>query len=304
MKSIDKGTLPLDTYHVDHLGPIPSTRKNYNHLFVVIDSFTKFTWIYPTKTTNAEVVIDRLTRQAGNFGNPRRIISDRGTAFTSNAFADYCKNEDIEHILIVTGVPRGNGQVERTNRIIIPVLTKLSHPNPSNWYKHVNLVQQYINSTYTRSIGMTPFQLLTGTNMKLKNDLELRQIIEQEIIEEFQEERNSFRDKAINNLQKIQEENQRTANSKRKKATLYKEGDLVAIKRTQKGPGLKLHPAFFGPCKIISVLRNDRYLVEKIGEHNGPHRTSTSADNMKRWPSKRNPNFDSDTEDSSNEDVA
>ena len=95
LNPIQKGTRPLDTYHVGHLDPIISTRKNYNHLFVVVDSFTKFCWIYPTKTTNAIEVIDRLRKQATIFGNPRRIVSDRGSAFTSNAFTEYCKAEAL-----------------------------------------------------------------------------------------------------------------------------------------------------------------------------------------------------------------
>lgn len=34
---ISKGESPLDTYHVDHLDPLPSTKKKYRHLFVVVD---------------------------------------------------------------------------------------------------------------------------------------------------------------------------------------------------------------------------------------------------------------------------
>ena len=217
----------------------------------------------------------------------------------------------IELVQIVTAVPRGNGQVERINRIIIPVLIKLSMPNPDEWFKHVDLLQQNLNSSYARSIGMTPFELLVGSKMKLKNDPELRSVLDEILIAAFQEERAELRDKVILNLAKLQQENNNTANRRRKKATSYEDGDLVAIKRTQKGTGLKLHPEFFGPYKIISLLRNDRYLVEKVGEHDGPHRTSTSADHMKKWPSKRNPDidFDSDFEDdndenSSNEDAA
>lgn len=30
-------------------------------------------------------------------------------------------------------------------------------------------------------------------------------------------------------------------------------------------------------------MRNDRYIVAKIGEYEGPHETSTSADHMKPW---------------------
>lgn len=86
-------------------------------------------WLYPTKTISTKEVLDKLTMQQ-IFGNPRCIIIDKGMAFISSNFNDYCIAEDIEHIIVITGVPCGNGQVERINRIIIPVLTKLSLENP------------------------------------------------------------------------------------------------------------------------------------------------------------------------------
>lgn len=49
LNAIEKGNLPLDTYHIDHLGPLPSTRKNYKYIFVVVDAFTKFLWLYATQ---------------------------------------------------------------------------------------------------------------------------------------------------------------------------------------------------------------------------------------------------------------
>jgi len=54
-------------------------------------------------------------------------VSDRGTAFTSLAFEKYCESHNIQHLLIATGVPRGNGQVERLHKIVVPVLAKLSY---------------------------------------------------------------------------------------------------------------------------------------------------------------------------------
>jgi len=62
-------------------------------------------------------------QQSVMFGNPQRIISDRGTAFTSKNFDDYCKDQEIEHVTIVTGVPRINRQIECINRIVTPILT-------------------------------------------------------------------------------------------------------------------------------------------------------------------------------------
>ena len=101
---------------------------------------------------------------------------------------------------------------------------------------------------------MTSFELFTGTKMKLKNDQKLRSILEEQFIEIFQQERLELRDEAVYNIMKIQQENKKAADRKRKVATSYKDGDLVAILRTQRGPGLKIHPEFFGPYKIISVL--------------------------------------------------
>lgn len=34
-------------------------------------------------------------------------------------------------------------------------------------------------------------------------------------------------------------------------------------------------------------LRNDRYIVEKLSECEGPNRTSASVDHMKLWPKHR-----------------
>ena len=73
----------------------------------------------------------------------------------------------------------------------------------------------------------------------------------------------------------------RAFNKRCKKATIYKTGDLVAIERTQGGPGLKLHSKYLGPYRVVKVLRND--VGQREGEHEGPRTTSTAADHKKWW---------------------
>ncbi|GFS47832.1 transposon Tf2-6 polyprotein [Trichonephila clavipes] len=85
---VKKESIPLSTYHVDFIGPLLSTNKSYQHIFTVVDEFTKFTWLYPVKTVSAESVLEKLKQQQKTFGNPIRIISDRGSAFTSKLFND------------------------------------------------------------------------------------------------------------------------------------------------------------------------------------------------------------------------
>lgn len=283
---IEKIDIPLHTYHVDHLGPLPSTAKCYKHLFVIIDAFTKFVWLYPVKSTTTAEVLKKLEIQREIFGNPYRIISDKGSAFTANDFQDYCNNQKITHVQTTTGIPRGNGQVERINGIIIPVLAKLSIADPLKWYKHVATVQRFINSTTSRSTNRSPFELLFGVSMRNPEDYNLNEILEEEIINEFQTARQSVRKDAKEQILKMQMENRKTYDKKRKEARQYNVDDLVAIQRTQFGTGLKLQPKFLGPYRVSKVNRNNRYEVKKVNQNDeGPIRTSTAADYMKPWSS-------------------
>lgn len=280
---LQKPDVPLHTFHMDHLGPLQSTSKRYNHILAIIDSFSKFVWLYPTRSTTTDEVIDRLSRQKSTFGNPSCIVTDRGTAFTSEQFQAYCNDENITHARITTGLPRSNGQVERINRSIIPILTKLSADDPSKWFKHVEKLQYTINSTFQRSIATTPFELLTGVKMRCKEDVHLKDIIEKQMQEQFVEDRQEQRLAAKEQILKTQQENQRTYNLRRRNPMKYKEGDLVAIKRTQMVPGKKLKAKYLGPYRIIKVKGNDTYNVERAVDGEGPQKTSTCAEFMKQW---------------------
>ncbi|GFY29854.1 transposon Ty3-I Gag-Pol polyprotein [Trichonephila clavipes] len=119
------------------LGPLATTSKKYKHVFAVIDAFSKFTWLYPTRSTDAAEAKNRLENQRHVFGNSARIITDKESAFTSSAFEDYCKRQNILHISITTGLARSNGKIENQNSTIIAVLSKLSVDDPKKWYSHV-----------------------------------------------------------------------------------------------------------------------------------------------------------------------
>ena len=135
-------------------------------------------------------------------------------------------------MLITTGVPRGNGQVERIHRTVVPMLAKLCAGSPQNWYKHVRRVQMLINSTPPRSTRIYPFKLLTGVEMRLPDYPDLREISDAEIVREFEDEGNDMRIEAKENIARIQQENCKSYNSKRKPEAQYAVNELVAIKRT------------------------------------------------------------------------
>lgn len=288
---ISKEDGPLSTLHLDHLGPLATTKKNYKYILTIVDAFTKFVWIFPVKATTSEETIKKLRIVTSLFGNPSRIITDRGTAFTSSDFKQLCKDENIELIHITTGIPRGNGQVERIHRTIISVLTKLSIEDPEKWFQQTTQVQLFLNSTHQRSIGMTPAKLLFGVPIRTKDDIKLREMIEQEIIDIFYEEREKLRNIAKEQILKIQATNKKEFDAKRKEGKQYQIGDQVAIKRTQFGTGLKLRPKNLGPYQITKCKGNERYDVQKIGIHEGPHKSSSNTENMIPWPDYKDKMF-------------
>ncbi|XP_055951482.1 uncharacterized protein LOC129987539 [Argiope bruennichi] len=213
-----------------------------------------FVWLYPVKGVTANDAITKLQLQEAVFRNPMRIITDKG-----------------------------NGQVERVHGTLIPLLAKLSINDPTKWYTHVQAAQRVFNSTAPRSTKFTPFELMIGVQMRHKNDQKILDILQEKYEQMVIDNREEIREEARQNILRLQEENKRAYNKRRKKATQYNPGDLVAIQRTQFGSGLKLRPKFHGPYRMTAKKPHERYLVEKVEIHEGPNHTYTAVDYMKPW---------------------
>ncbi|KFM78384.1 hypothetical protein X975_13790, partial [Stegodyphus mimosarum] len=100
--------------------------------------------------------------------------------------------------------------------ILIPVLTKLSLQDPEKWFKYVASVQRIINSTTSQATNFTPFELLFGIKMKNKEDIKIKKILEEEHYQSTLQEKERLRDEAKNNILKLQDENRRQYNKRRK----------------------------------------------------------------------------------------
>lgn len=79
------------------------------------------------------IVVDRATsvrvikEHISYFGVPIRLITDKGTSFTSKIFQEFITSFGIQHIVNAVATPRANGQVERFNRTILDALSISSH---------------------------------------------------------------------------------------------------------------------------------------------------------------------------------
>uniref|UniRef100_A0A182ND72 Histone H2A n=1 Tax=Anopheles dirus TaxID=7168 RepID=A0A182ND72_9DIPT len=122
-------------------------------------------------------------------------------------------------------------------------------------------------------------------NKKLRCTIgqQLRELLENEMLNAYDMERARMRTEAREAIQKAQENYKKQYVKRCKTEHSYVLGDIVAIKRTQFIAGKKLASDFLGPYEVIKVNRNERYKVKKVGKGEGPNVTSTNAANMKLW---------------------
>lgn len=83
LHNIPKGKIPFHMAHIDFLGPVDKKHHIKQHVFLIIDGFTKYVKLYATKTTSSKEAIYHLSDYFQNYSKPRIIVSDRGAAFTS-----------------------------------------------------------------------------------------------------------------------------------------------------------------------------------------------------------------------------
>lgn len=200
LHNIPKEKLPFATIHINHFGPLEKIGKGY----LLIDAFTKFIRVYPCKSTTTEESIRHLHDYFRVYSKLKRLISDRGTCFTSDMFKKFVKNENIEHVLVTISIPRANGQVKRFNRVITPMLAKLSE-TPSKWDRVLDKIEYSLNNTVCRAINETLSHLLFGIEQRGRTDDLLRDVLNEDVDRDLEQLRN----KAHANIKESQLENEK-----------------------------------------------------------------------------------------------
>lgn len=266
LHSIPKNDIPFETVHIDHLGPFVKSSKGNVYLLVLVDAFTKFCIIKPLRTLKSSPTIRALEEIFTTFGYPKRLISDRGTSFTSDEFHRFCEKHHIRHILNAVASPRANGQVERYNRTILGSLSTYTDKlGETKWDTELGNIQWGLNNTLNKGTGKTPAEALFGRNLTHSSENVMNEIFEdtRPIDNNIEEIRADVSQHISQDQHKQKDRFDRT----RKGARKYAIGDLVKIQKQvghNEGKSKKLVPVYSGPYRVSKVLDNDRYEVSSI----------------------------------------
>jgi len=266
LHAIDKIGVPFHTVHVDHLGPFIKGKLNNVYLFVLVDGFTKFSILRPTKNVKSSTTTKLMEDIIAIFGPMVKIVSDRGTAFTGKEFEQMCKARNIIHVRNATATPRANGQCERLNRTILSMLTTTCKEE-DDWDKVIGRIQWSINNAFNKATKSTPFTLMFGFIPRTYDG----DAVQDEVLSTQNNACDilQLRARALESIVAEQKKMQDYHNQGRIKVPTFTTGDLVMIQRQttgQPGESKKMLVKYKGPYVITEVLPNDRFRVQDLPE--------------------------------------
>jgi transposase InsO family protein len=154
-----------DEIGMDFIVGLPRTRAGYDSIWVVVDHLTKAAHFIPVN--NSAVLVELCMSQIMCLhGIPKKIVSDRGTQFTSHfwqqlheALGTHLKFSSAYH-------PQTDGQTERTNQILEDMLRACALQDKLGWDKRLPYAEFSYNNNYQVSLKMSPFQALYGRNCR------------------------------------------------------------------------------------------------------------------------------------------
>lgn len=267
----------LDTWHIDHAGPLVKS-KGCTQILVIIDAFSKLCRLQPIPKKTSEDSIRALVAVFEELGRPKRIIADRATAFTSITFQNFLDEQKVKLHHIATGMPRGNGQVERLMRTVFNLLRpSLTSESENTWTRALPAIEDDINSTIHSVTKQTPAVLHFGTNPRLAATR--RFLGNAPPTDNFVDPVNAVVNARVR-ITNCANKQARKFNQSRCSANLFAVGDAVAVEDSQVAGGGKLRPQYKGPYTIHKILPNERYVLHKKGK-----RTSVAVhEQLRRWP--------------------
>jgi hypothetical protein len=235
---------------------------------VIIDHLTKVAHFIPMKTTFGGATLARiyLKEIVRLHGIPRKIVSDRGTQFTSKFWMSLQQAMGTKLDFNTVYHPQSDGQTERVNKVLKDLLRARLLTFDKKWESSLPYAEFSYNNNYQASIKMSPFEALYG--QKCQTPLMWSNVGEKTLegpafVKEA-EEKVALISKRLLEAQSWQ----KSYADNRRRELKFEKGDFVylkvspmrGVKRFQvKG---KLAPRFVGPYPIIGRVGPAAYRLE------------------------------------------
>ena len=147
---------------------------DYKYILLIGCVFSMFITAVPLKNQTAPTIVDALCKKwIYSHGSPRYLLSDKGSNLDGETVRDICENLHIEKRRISGYHAQGNGFAERSIRNVREIIRTalLDKDLPLSYWKSIlDSVIFAINSSPSKSINCTPFEVVFGRKPNLPVD--------------------------------------------------------------------------------------------------------------------------------------
>nr|ABB47133.2 retrotransposon protein, putative, Ty3-gypsy subclass [Oryza sativa Japonica Group] len=266
---------------MDFITGLPRTSSGHDSIWVIVDRLTKVAHFIPVKTTYSGSRLAELymARIVCLHGVRKKIVSDRGSQFTSNFWKKLQEEMGSKLNFSTAYHPQTDGQTERVNQILEDMLRACTLDFGGSWDKNLPYAEFLYNNSYQASLQMAPYEALYGRKCRtplLWDQTGERQVFGTDILREAEE-----KVKIIQERLRVAQSRHKSYADNRRRDLSFEEGDYVYLRVTPlrgvhrfhtKG---KLAPRFVGPYKIVSRRGEVAYQLELpqslAGVHNVFH---------------------------------
>ncbi|XP_033730322.1 uncharacterized protein LOC117319654 [Pecten maximus] len=164
----------FERWHMDILGPLPTSKDKYTYILLVVDSFTQWPEAFCLRSQEAtEVARVLYTNIIARYGAIRYLVSDRGKNFTSKLVGALCELFDIGRSTTSSYHPQTNSVVERMNSTLAQCLRACSDGDQTNWPSKIPGIMMAFRMAPSSSSEYSPYFLVHGTEMRMPIDVQL-----------------------------------------------------------------------------------------------------------------------------------
>ena len=262
---------------MDFITGLPRTSSGHDSIWVVVDRLTKVAHFIPVHTTYtgkrlAELYLSRIMCL---HGVPKKIVSDRGSQFTSKFWQKLQEELGTRLNFSTAYHPQTDGQTERVNQILEDMLRACALDFGGAWDKSLPYAEFSYNNSYQASLQMAPFEALYGRKCRTPlfwDQTGERQLFGTEVLTEAEEKVRTVRERL-----RIAQSRQKSYADNRRRELTFEAGDYVYLRVTPlrgvhrfqtKG---KLAPRFVGPYKILERRGEVAYQLELPSNMIGIH---------------------------------
>ena len=177
---------PWARLHIDYAGPIQNRM-----VLVIVDAHSKWIDAHVVDSATSQATIEKLRLVFSTHGLPETIVSDNGTAFTSDEFAAFVRQNGIKHLTSAPYHPASNGLAERAIQTLKNALKK--NPGgvslPTQIYRFLFRYRLTPHST----TGIAPAELLLGRRPRSHLDFLFPDITDRVRRKQFEQKANHDR---------------------------------------------------------------------------------------------------------------